>query len=134
TQSGFEAVLRRFADLTHARVTYVSGGNNINLLINSRLSGGQPPDVALIPQVGVAAQYARKGQVKPLTGSVADAVRANFSEAWQKLGTFDGHLYGFFFKVANKPTVWYRTDRFADAGVAPPHTWNEPGTVARGLA
>jgi alpha-glucoside transport system substrate-binding protein len=133
-QASFEAVLKRFADLTHARVTYVSGGNNINVLINSRLSGGQPPDVALIPQIGVAAEYARKGQIKPLTGDVADAVRANFSDAWQKLGTFDGRLYGFFFKVANKSTIWYRTEPFADAGVEPPATWDQLVAVSRALS
>jgi maltose-binding protein MalE len=133
-QQAFEAVLKKFADLTHAKVTYVSGGNNINVLINSRLSGGQPPDVALIPQIGVAAQYAKKGQIKPLTGDVADAVKANFSDAWQKLGTFDGKLYGFFFKVANKSTVWYRTDPFAQAGVEPPKTWQEFTTLSRALS
>jgi maltose-binding protein MalE len=133
-QVGFQAVLKRFGDLTHAKVTYVSGGNNINVLINSRLSGGQPPDVALIPQIGVAAAYARKGQIKPLTGAVAEAVRANFTQAWQQLGTFDGQLYGFFFKVANKSTVWYNTDPFAVAGVEPPKTWDEFVAVSRTLS
>jgi alpha-glucoside transport system substrate-binding protein len=133
-QAAFQAVLKRFADLTHARVTYVSGGNNINVLINSRLSGGQPPDVALIPQIGVAAEYARKGQITPLTGDVAVAVRDNFSEAWQRLGTFNGQLYGFFFKVANKSTVWYRTDAFAEAGVDAPETWDSFVTVSRALS
>jgi hypothetical protein len=133
-QQAFEAVLKKFGELTHAKVTYVSGGNNINVLVNSRLSGGQPPDVALIPQIGVAAQYARKGQIKPLTGDVAAAVRNNFTEAWQQLGTFDGKLYGFFFKVANKSTVWYRTDLFGQAGVEPPKTWEEFVGVSRTLS
>jgi alpha-glucoside transport system substrate-binding protein len=133
-QAAFEDVLKRFGDLTHARVTYVSGGNNINILINSRLSGGQPPDVALISQIGVAAQYAKKGQIKTLTGDVADAVAANFSDAWQKLGTFNGQLYGFFFKVANKSTVWYRTDPFAEAGVEPPKTWDDFIKVSKALS
>jgi alpha-glucoside transport system substrate-binding protein len=133
-QQAFEAVLKKFSDLTHARVTYVSGGNNINVLINSRLSGGQPPDVALIPQIGVGAQYARKGQIKPLTDEVADAVQSNFSPAWQKLGTFDGKLYGFFFKVTNKSTIWYRTDPFDQAGVTPPKTWEDFINVSKTLS
>jgi len=82
----------------------------------------------------VAAEYARKGQIKPLTGDVAGAVRANFSDAWQRLGTFDGQLYGFFFKVANKSTLWYRTDSFADAGVDPPTTWDQFVTASRALS
>lgn len=133
-QQAFEAVLKKFSELTGAKVTYVSGGNNVNVLINSRLAGGQPPDVALIPQIGVAAQYAKKGQIKPLTGDTADAVKANFAAAWQQLGTFDGQLYGFFYKVANKSTVWYRTDPFAQAGAQPPKTWEELVKVSRTLA
>jgi ABC-type glycerol-3-phosphate transport system substrate-binding protein len=134
-QQAFQAVLNKFAELTGAQVTYTSGGNDINIVINSRLAGGQPPDVALVPQIGVAAEYAKKGQIKPLTGDVADAVRANFSAAWQRLGTFDGQLYGFFFKVANKSTIWYRTDPFSQAGVVePPSTWADFVRVSKTLA
>jgi len=124
-QAAFEAVLKGFSDKTHAQVTYTSGGNDVNVLINSRLAGGAPPDVALIPQPGVVAQYAQKGQIKALSGDTAAAVQANFSDAWQKLGTVNGQQYGFFFKVANKSTIWYRTDAFEQAGVKVPTTWDE---------
>jgi hypothetical protein len=124
-QAAFEAVLKNFADQTHAQVTYTSGGNNVNVLINSRLAGGAPPDVALIPQPGVVAQYAQKGQIKPLSGDAATAVQTNFSPAWQKLGTVNGQAYGFFFKVANKSVIWYRTDAFDQAGAKVPTTWEE---------
>src|SRR5205814_742992 len=36
-QDAFQAVLKKFADATHAQVTYTSGGNDVNVLINSRL-------------------------------------------------------------------------------------------------
>lgn len=133
-QKAFEAVLADFAAKTHASVTYTSGGNNVNVLINSRLAGGAPPDIALIPQPGVVAQYAAKGQIKPLPDSVATAVKSNFSPAWQQLGIVDGKLYGFFFKVANKSVVWYRTDAFSQAGVQPPSTWDQFTTVSQALS
>jgi len=133
-QAAFTDVLHRFTALTHAKVTYDSGGNDINVLINSRLAGGRPPDVALIPEIGVAAQYAGRGAIEPLAGPAAGAVRANFSPAWQQLGTFDGKLYGFFYKVANKSTVWYRTDALAAAGVVPPDTWDQFLTVSATVA
>jgi alpha-glucoside transport system substrate-binding protein len=133
-QDAFEAVLKNFADQTHAKITYTSGGNNVNVLIHSRLAGGAPPDVALIPQPGVVAQYAQKGQIKPLTGDAAAAVRANFSDAWQKLGAINGKQYGFFFKVANKSVIWYRAEAFSAAGVEPPATWDEFTKVSGALA
>lgn len=133
-QKNFQAVLDYFTSKTHAKVTYTSGGNNINVLINSRLAGGKPPDVALVPQPGVVAQYAAKDQIKPLTGDAAAAVKANYNDAWQKLGTIDGKLYGVFYKVANKSIIWYRADDFANAGVQPPATWDDFVKVSKTLS
>src|SRR5258705_10273139 len=67
-QANFKKVLDGFTGKTHAKITYTSGGNNVNVLLNSRLAGGPPPDVALIPQPRVVAQYARKGKLIPLSG------------------------------------------------------------------
>jgi len=133
-QKAFEAVLAGFSSKTHATVTYTSGGNNVNVLINSRLAGGAPPDIALIPQPGVVAQYAAKGQIKPLPDSVSAAVKKNFSPAWQQLGTIKGQQYGFFFKVANKSVVWYRTDNFSQAGAQSPTTWDDFTKVSQTLS
>ena len=67
-QDAFKAVLKQFTDATHAEVTYTSGGTDENVLINSRLAGGSPPDLAAISQPGVVAQFAQKGSIKPLSG------------------------------------------------------------------
>ncbi len=132
-QDNFAAVLDEFARRTGATVKYTSGGNDLPVLLNSRLAGGAPPDVAFIPQPGVVAELARRGVLKEITGNAAAAVRANFSEAWQSLGTVDGRLYGIYFKVANKSVIWYHTDKFAEAGVQPPTTWDELKQVSRTL-
>jgi ABC-type Fe3+ transport system substrate-binding protein len=133
-QANFQRVLGGFAAKTHAKVTYTSGGNNVNILLNSRLTGGAPPDVALVPEPGVVAEYARKGKLIPLTGDAAAAVSRNYSDAWKQLGTVDGKLYGVFFKVANKSIIWYRTDDFDAAGVRPPSTWEDLINVSKTLA
>jgi ABC-type glycerol-3-phosphate transport system substrate-binding protein len=133
-QANFQKVLNGFTAKTHVKVTYTSGGNNVNILLNSRLAGGAPPDVALVPQPGVVAEYARKGKLVALTGEAATAVSANYSDAWQRLGTVDGGLYGVFFKVANKSIIWYRADDFAAAGVRPPSTWEDLAALSKTLA
>ncbi|OLB64714.1 MAG: hypothetical protein AUI10_09985 [Actinobacteria bacterium 13_2_20CM_2_72_6] len=133
-QAAFAAVLKNFTDKTHAQVTYTSGGDNTPVLINSRLAGGSPPDVAALSYPGVVAGFAQKGQIKPLGGAALAAVQANFSAAWQKLGQVNGTPYGFFFKVANKSTIWYRTDSFDQAGVRPPATWEEFTRTSRTLS
>jgi ABC-type glycerol-3-phosphate transport system substrate-binding protein len=133
-QENFQRVLDEFARRTHATVRYTSGGNDLAVMLNSRLAGGAPPDVAFIPQPGVVAELARRGVLKPITGDAAASVRANYSDAWQRLGTIDEILYGIYFKVANKSVVWYRTDKFDEAGVEPPTTWDELKDVSKTLS
>ncbi|GAA0927146.1 ABC transporter substrate-binding protein [Virgisporangium aurantiacum] len=133
-QANFKAVLDEFSRRTGATVKYTSGGDDLPVLLNSRLAGGAPPDVALVSQPGVVNSFARKGQIKELTGPAADAVRANFSTAWQQLGTIDGKLYGLYFKAANKSVIWYRSDTFNDAGAHPPKTWDEFLSASRTLS
>jgi alpha-glucoside transport system substrate-binding protein len=133
-QKNFQLALDDFAKKTGAKVNYTSGGDDVATLVTSRLAGGAPPDVALIAQPGVINDFAKKGQIKPLGGAAADAVKANYSDAWQKLATIDGKLYGLYFKVANKSVVWYRTDKFQEAGVQPPKTWEEFTKVSQTLS
>jgi ABC-type glycerol-3-phosphate transport system substrate-binding protein len=133
-QRNFQAVLDAFHVRTGATVRYTSGGNDLALLLNSRLAGGAPPDVALIPQPGVVAQLAARGALVPLNAAAMAAIRANYSEAWQRLGQFYGQQYGFYFKAANKSLIWYRTDDFADAGVSPPATWGDLVRISQMLA
>jgi alpha-glucoside transport system substrate-binding protein len=116
-QASFKAVLDGFSSKTGATVTYTSGGDNTSVLVNSRVAGGNPPDVALIAQPGEVVQLASKNQIFALTGDAQSAVQANFSKAWQDLGTINGKLYGVFFKAANKSVVWYNAKDFSDAGV-----------------
>jgi alpha-glucoside transport system substrate-binding protein len=133
-QASFQAVLDGFTKKTGATITYTSGGDNTSVLVNSRVAGGDPPDVALIAQPGAVVQLAAKNQIFPLTGDAATATQANFGQAWQKLGTQNGKLYGVFFKVANKSVVWYSTKAFSDAGVQPPTTWEAFLTASKTLA
>jgi alpha-glucoside transport system substrate-binding protein len=133
-QANFQSVLDAFSAKTGATVKYTSGGNDLATLINSRLAGGAPPDVALIAQPGVVAQFAKQGAIQELTGDAAKAVGDNFSPAWKQLGEIDGKLYGVYFKVANKSVIWYRTDKFTEAGVQPPTTWEQLLTVSNTLA
>ncbi|MER7274608.1 ABC transporter substrate-binding protein [Dactylosporangium sp. NPDC000244] len=132
-QANFEQVLRAFGRQTGARVRYVSGGSDLEVLLSARIAGGTPPDVAMIPQPGVLARYAATGAAMPVTEIVAQPVRAHFSPQWQRFGSFDGQLYGVYFKAANKSVIWYRADAFAAAGVHAPATLDELSAVSQTL-
>lgn len=133
-QQAFEQVIAAFEEKTGADVTFTSTGDDIATVIGTRVQGGDPPDVAVLPQPGLLADFVEQGALTPLNEDVEAAVDENYASVWKDLGSVEDELYGVWFKAANKSTVWYRTDAFEQAGVEPPETWDDFVTTARTLA
>ena len=124
-QDRFQMVLDGFAEQSGAEVRFLSAGDDIAAFVGPRIEGGDPPDVAMLPQPGVLQSFADQGDLIPIDDVAGDEVDQNFSETAREVGSADGTLYGVWFKTAQKSTVWYNTNVFADAGVEPPATWDE---------
>jgi ABC-type glycerol-3-phosphate transport system substrate-binding protein len=122
-QANFQKVLNAFQKQTGATVSYSPTGENTDAFIGPRLEAHQPPDVAILPQPGLLQQYAKKGQLKPLTPDVASTIDANYTPYWKELGSAGGKTYGVLVKAAYKSIIWYRAKPFEDAGVTPPADW-----------
>ena len=115
----FAAVFDAFEEETGAEVTLTSTGDDIAAVIGPRIAGGDPPDVALLPQPGLLRDLAEQDVLQPLEDVAGDEVDEHYADIWRELGTVDGELYGVWFKAANKSLVWYTTGVFEDAGVEP---------------
>ncbi len=124
-QAAMEAVLGEFANLTGATVEFFSTGNDIATVVGTQLEGGSPPDVALLPQPGLLVEFAQRGALVAIDDTVGDLVDQYYASSWRDLGSYDGALYGVWFKAANKSLLWYNADILAAAGVEPPTTWEE---------
>jgi len=124
-QENFEKVLAAFSDETGAKVNYTSYGSDVATTLGTKIEGGDPPDVAVIPQPGLLQDLASKGDLIPLSDAVSETVQENFSEDWIELGSADGTEYGVWFKGANKSTVWYNTSVYDEAGAEVPTTWDD---------
>jgi alpha-glucoside transport system substrate-binding protein len=124
-QSNFEKVLKQFSTDTGAKVNYTSYGSDVATTLNTKIQGGDPPDVAVIPQPGLLDSLATAGSLIPLDDATQSAVKANFAQDWVDLGSSGGKLYGIWFKGANKSTVWYNTDVYDTAGAKVPKTWDD---------
>lgn len=124
-QTNFEKVLKQFTADTGAKVNYTSYGTDVATTLNTKVQGGDPPDVAVIPQPGLLDSLAADGSLIPLDSAIQDEVKANYSQDWIDLGTADGKLYGVWFKAANKSTVWYNTQVYDTAGADVPKTWQD---------
>ncbi|MGO1511323.1 MAG: ABC transporter substrate-binding protein [Actinomycetaceae bacterium] len=124
-QENFETVIDAFEEATGAQVDYESYGNNVATTIGTRVEGGNPPNIALIPQPGLMDQLAADGNIVPLSEDTLAAVEENYAETWVDLGSVDGEVYGVWFKAANKSTIWYNAQVYEDAGAEVPETWED---------
>ena len=122
-QKHFQKVLDQFAKLTGAKVQFVPTGDNVATFLGTKIEGGSPPDVAMLPQVGVLHQFADKGYLKPLGGKADAQLKKNYAKAWQDLGAYKGKQYGVYVKAANKSLIWYNNSAFQNAGVSVPKNW-----------
>jgi ABC-type glycerol-3-phosphate transport system substrate-binding protein len=123
-QKSFQAVLSAFQQSSGVSVKYTPAGDQLPTVLATAVEGGNPPDVAVLPQPGLMRDFADKGALKPIAFA-SGVIGANFAPVWKQLGSVNGKLYGLFFKGANKSTVWYNTKVFQNAGAKPPTTWNQ---------
>ncbi|MFP5351005.1 MAG: ABC transporter substrate-binding protein [Actinomycetota bacterium] len=124
-QENFEAVLDAFTEETGIETTYKSTGDDVGAYLGTQIEGGNPPDVAMLPQAGLLRDLAAEGSLTPANDDVRAAMEEHYAADWLDLGSVDGELYGVYFKAANKSTWWYNTAVFEQAGVEPPTTWDE---------
>jgi alpha-glucoside transport system substrate-binding protein len=124
-QTNFEKVLKQFSTDTGAKLNYTSYGSDVATTLNTKIQGGDPPDVAVIPQPGLLDSLAKAGSLIALDNATQSTVKANFAQDWVDLGSSSGKLYGIWFKGANKSTVWYNADVYNTAGATVPKTWDD---------
>ncbi len=130
-QTAFEAVLGPFKTANPGvDISYQGAGDNTPQIVATAIAGGNPPDIATMPQPGTMADFAKKGSLKSIAFAKADIAK-HYTSFWVQLGTVNGKLYGLFFKGSQKSTVWYNVKQFKNAGVKPPSTWPQFLKVAK---
>ncbi len=125
------SVLNYFVAATGATVNY-AGSDSFEQQIVIDIQAGSPPNLAVFPQPGLAADQAAKGGLVPLGDETRQWVLNNYAagQSWVDLGTYadpngNPEYYGFFYKVDLKSLVWYSPENFEDAGYEVPQTMEE---------
>ncbi|MFC7867266.1 ABC transporter substrate-binding protein [Streptomyces murinus] len=132
-QTNFKKVLAEFEKRTGAQVTFVPAQDPIINFLGSKIAGGQPPDIALLPQPGAIKQAVDKGWAKPVGPDALKEVQKNYSQGWQDIGKVNGKQYGVYYKAANKSLIWYNAKVFENAGAKEPTTWKDLLTTAQAV-
>ena len=126
-EEAFKAVLADFTAKTGVEVNYEADRQTYAATLQARITGGNPPDIAIIPGIGFLRRFANDGSLIKIadlgvdTGSLTDNYPAGFLGA----GTVNGDLYALPAKYNNKGTMWYRPDVFKENSIATPTSWDE---------
>ena len=130
-QELFESIIAYFENATGVNVSY-AGSDSFEQQIVIDIEGGSPPNIAVFPQPGLAANVAAGGGLVPLGDDVRQWMLDNYAagQSWVDLGTYENEngeedFYGFFYKIDLKSLVWYVPDEFAAAGYEVPETMED---------
>ncbi|WP_316527311.1 ABC transporter substrate-binding protein [Kitasatospora brasiliensis] len=112
-----------FGKCTGIKISY-EGSNDFESQLPVRVSGGNAPDFAIIPQPGLLAQMVKSGKVvKPPAQTVAN--QDKWSPIWKTYGSVNGTFYAAPMSANMKSLVWYSPKAFKAAGYEVPKTWSD---------
>ena len=126
-QENFQKVLDAFKAKTGITAKYESIRTDYATVLQTRISGGNPPDVSILPGIGFLRRFAKDGSIIKVSDLGIDpaALEANYAPGILDIGKVGGDLYAIMVKFNSKSTLWYRPDKFSAAGVEPPKTWDD---------
>jgi alpha-glucoside transport system substrate-binding protein len=121
-----------FSRCTGITIAY-EGSNDFEAQLGVRVSGGNAPDLAIIPQPGLLAQMVKTHKVvKPPADTVAN--EAKWSPIWKQYATVDGTFYAAPMSANMKSLVWYSPKAFTAAGYQVPTTWADLMSLSAKIA
>jgi len=115
---------------TGIKVEY-TGDKGFEGNIVTKVTGGDAPDIAIVPQPGLLQTLIGTGDVVAAPSGVETQVDANWSADWKTYGTVDGTFYAAPMLANVKGYVWYSPAKFAEWGVEVPTTWDELLTLTQ---
>lgn len=133
-EKDFDQVIALFEQQTGAKVQFTSDGDELPTVLQTKVAGQNPPNVAFLAQPGSIAQFAKEGALKPLPADVVQTAKSHQAAAWSNFATVGGKVYGVYFDASDKSVVWYNTKEFASLGAQPPKTWAQFVTLSSELA
>jgi alpha-glucoside transport system substrate-binding protein len=126
-EEAFKAVLADFTKQTGITVKYEADRQTYSTTLQSRITGGNPPDIAIIPGIGFLRRFAKDGALKKIADLGVDtaSLSQNYPEGFLGAGSVGGDLYAVPAKYNNKGTMWFRPDVYKTANVTTPKSWDD---------
>lgn len=121
--AGLRAAFERFTEETGIQIEE-SGSSDFEQLVNNRVQGGSPPDIALHPQPGLIRDLVAQDFAVPATDFIdVEQLREDMVDGLVEIGEVDGEFYGLMVRLSLKSLVWYDPAVFDDNGYDIPESW-----------
>ncbi len=127
--SEVDAVNAGFAQLEEqAGIDIVyEGASDFEILVNTRIEAGDPPDIACFPQPGLMNRFADR--IVDVTSFIDQgALESRYLPGLVDIATAtdgSGKVLGVWLRVVVKSLIWYSPQMFDDFGYEVPQTWDE---------
>jgi len=116
--------LNAFGEANDMTITFV-GSRDFEEQINTQVTGGNPPDIAIFPQPGKLRAFADSGDLFELPEDVLAAVTENWDQTYMDFWKSEDVQFGVPVKNDLKSLVWYQPAAFAEAGYEVPETLDD---------
>ena len=124
-QRKLEQALAPFTEQTGIEIVY-EGTDTFATTLPIRVDSGNPPDLAMFPQPGLMADFAREGKLISLNNFMtAEQLQEAYADSWLDLGSVDDNPYGVWYRASVKSLVWYNPKIFEQNGYEIPKTWDD---------
>ena len=119
---GFKDSLNPWAQQNGLEIDYQQT-NNFETLIQTKVAGGDTPDIAVFPQPGILTGIAAKGKLAELS-SLTDVAKltASILPGFLSATTVNGRIYGAPIGMNVKSLYWYDKAQFTGKGYTVPKT------------
>jgi alpha-glucoside transport system substrate-binding protein len=121
----FQEMVAPFTKETGISMAF-EGTRDLPAVLTTRVEAGNPPDIAILPNPGQMVEFAKAGKLVDISAFMdMEQLKKDYAKSWIDLGSYEGKLYGIFFKAAIKSLVWYSPAAFEAKGYTVPTTWDE---------
>ncbi|MDQ6710230.1 MAG: ABC transporter substrate-binding protein [Candidatus Dormibacteraeota bacterium] len=128
-KDSFDAVMKPFTDQTGVKISF-EATRDLDAILQTKISAGNPPDVTAAPGVGTLIKLARAGKLIALDDKLdMSQLNSNYGSDWINLGKVDGKLITLYAWAALKGVVWYDPKAFQAKGYTAPKTWSDLTTL-----
>jgi alpha-glucoside transport system substrate-binding protein len=122
----FQAMLAPFTKETGVSVNIEVSPQDPDIVLQSRVKSGNPPDLAVIHWPYLWRQFIQEGSLVPLDDILdMDRLQEQYDSGYLQIASLNGSLYGTFIRTDVKSLVWYNPQAFEAAGYSIPENWEQ---------